>query len=304
MPGGWRILDCSALEGRISYQRGQVKVRPDGGEERTVPLADVAVVLLGLKVSIGAAVLHQFAQFDVVTLVCNWTGVPVSAVSPWSAHSRVGARQLAQASASIPSKKNAWGNIVRAKIAGQQANLKELRRPAAKTLVDIRKSVRSGDPDNCEARAAKAYWPQLFGDGERFYRNPGAGSGRNGLLDYGYTVLRGHAIRAVMEAGLAPALGLFHRGRSNPFNLADDLIEPFRPVVDWTVAQLPADASPNHPSVKRALVSASSQPFTESGYSAATEMTNLAQQLGRYFEGDVTKLQVLQWNPSVVNEHD
>jgi CRISPR-associated protein Cas1 len=187
---------------------------------------------------------------------------------------------------------------VRAKIAGQQANLQALGRPAARTLAEIAKTVRSGDPDNVEARAAKAYWPQLFA-GEHFSRIPGEGAGKNALLDYGYAVLRGHALRAVLEAGLVPALGLFHHGRANPFNLADDIIEPFRPAIDWGVVNLPSGSSPNHPAVKQALVKASGAvSFTQAGYSAATELRNLAQQLGNYAEGEVDRLTVPTWVPS------
>jgi CRISPR-associated protein Cas1 len=298
----WRILDFIGFEGKLSYQRGQAVVEsPDGGKA-TVPLADVAVMLVGLTTSLGGALLHQCAAFDVVVLFCDWRGVPVSGAYPWASHTRVGARQLAQVSMSVPRRKNAWGRIVRAKIDGQRANLEALGLRAADDLAAIARSVRSGDPTNAEARAAKAYWPRLFGD-EPFGRVPGEGSGRNALLDYGYMVMRGFAIRAVLEAGLAPALGLFHRGRSNPFNLADDLIEPFRPAVDWCVVNLPNDSSPNHPAVKQALVEVSAAPFTASGYSASTELRNLAQRLGVYVEGEADRLSVPVWRPPTGDGH-
>jgi CRISPR-associated protein Cas1 len=293
---GWRIVDLTGFEGKVGYQRGQLVVCPQEGEAAAVPLADVGLVLVGLKVSLGGAVLQQCAAFDVVVLFCDWRGVPVGGAYPWSHHTRVGARQLAQSEVTLPRRKNAWARVVRAKILGQQANLVALRRPAAKTLGEIAKSVRSGDPDNAEARAAKAYWPQVFGP-IGFSRQPGLGSGRNGLLDYGYSVLRGFAVRAVLEAGLAPALGLFHRGRSNPFNLADDLIEPFRPAVDWRVAVLPSDSSPSHPAVKQELVKASVEAFGLSGHSAATCLSSLAQSFGRYVEGEIDRVIVPVWQP-------
>ena len=296
---GWRIVDFSDFQGSLRYQRGQLLVCPEEGAQVHLPLADLALVLVGLKVSMSAAVLHQLAEFDVAVLICGWNGVPVASSLPWNRHTRVGARQLAQAKVSAPSRKNAWGRIIKAKIAGQHANLRLLRRPEWSVLKEMSAAVRSGDPDNLEAQAARHYWPRLFDAEPGFSRNPGGGAGRNALLDYGYTVLRGHAIRAVMSAGLSGALGLFHRGRSNPFNLADDLIEPFRPVVDLVVATLPENASLEHPSVKQALVGASSRPFTSEGYSAATELMNLAQRLGRYFEGEVSKLKVPVWEPSL-----
>jgi len=292
-----RVLDLSAFAGKVGYVRGSVVVVPETESEGTrVPLADLGVVLVGLKTSLSGAVLHQCADFDVVVLVCDWRGVPVSGAFPWSHHTRVGARQLAQTSASLPRKKNAWARIVRAKIDGQRANLALHSPAAAQALAGVRRSVRSGDPDNAEARAARLYWPKVFGD-TTFVREPGAGSGLNGLLDYGYAILRGFGIRAVLSAGLAPAIGLFHRGRSNPFNLVDDLIEPFRPAVDWTVASLPSDAAVNHPSVKQELVRATTGPFGVDGHSAATELTTLAQALGKYFEGDTDVLPVPAWSP-------
>jgi CRISPR-associated protein Cas1 len=298
----WRILDFSGFEGKLSYQRGQIVVRPVDADQATVSLADVAVILVGLKAALGGALLHQCAKFDVVVLICDWRGVPVAGSYPWSEHTRVGARHLAQAHLSKPRRKNAWGRIVQAKIRGQQANLKALKRPSARSLGPLADSVRSGDPDNSEARAAKAYWPQLFGD-RSFSRQPGLGRGENGLLDYGYMVLRGFAVRAVLESGLIGSLGLFHRGRSNAFNLADDLIEPFRPAVDWCVVNLPENSSPNHPAVKQALVAASTGPFTADGYSAATGLRALAQQYGNYVEGNVEKLSPPAWRPPSHLDH-
>jgi CRISPR-associated protein Cas1 len=109
-------------------------------------------------------------------------------------------------------------------------------------------------------------------------------------------VLRGIGIRAVLGAGLSPVLGLFHHGRSNAFNLVDDLIEPFRPAIDWSVAQLDADMSPAHPSVKAALVAAANQPFSSDGSTVPTTLLDLAQRLGRYFEGDIDQLAVPSWS--------
>lgn len=297
---GWRVVDLTEFNGRLGYRRGQLLVHPQDGEPTAVPLADLGVVLIGLKVSVSAAILHQFAEFDVVVLVCGWNRVPVAGCAPWGKHTRIGARQLAQFQSSLPSRKNAWGRIIRAKVSGQQANLACLSQPAAKRLALLGKEIRSGDPNNIEAQAARIYWSSLFADDREFTRNPGSRSGRNGLLNYGYTVLRGHAIRAVLSAGLAAAVGLFHRGRTNPFNLADDLIEPFRPVVDWCVAQLPPSTTLDDPETKHALVAASSSAFTASGHSAATELTALAQSLGRYFEGDITRLTVPRWDPGKV----
>lgn len=212
----------------------------------------------------------------------------------WRDHTRVGARHLAQAEATLPRNKNAWGRIVAAKVHGQATNLRLAGNKEWRRLEQLSHAVRSGDPENIEAQAAKFYWRRVFP--EPLNRWPGSGVERNGLLDYGYTVLRGHAVRAVLSAGLSPSLGLFHRGRSNFFNLADDLMEPFRPAVDWVVAGLADDLPAEHPAVKHALVAASTQPFSTDGKTVSTCLTDLAQQLGRYFERNIDRLPVPVWD--------
>ncbi|WIY81812.1 type II CRISPR-associated endonuclease Cas1 [Propionimicrobium sp. PCR01-08-3] len=290
----WRILDLTSFKGHVGYRRGQLIVQRDAEGEDYVPLADVSTLLIGLHTSISGAVLQQLAAFDVITLVCDWRGVPVGGMYGWRDHTRVGARHLAQSEASVPRCKNAWGRIISAKVHGQATNLRLADNEDWPELDRLARSVRSGDPDNIEARAARLYWRRVFD--EPMGRWPGSGIDRNGLLDYGYTVLRGHAVRAVLSAGLSPSLGLFHRGRGNFFNLADDLMEPFRPAVDWVVSQLDADISPDHPAVKHALVRASTQVFASDGKSVSSCLTDLAQQLGRYFERDVDRLTVPAWD--------
>lgn len=121
--------------------------------------------------------------------------------------------------------------MIRAKIAQQGAVLTHFTGKHA-GLAPMAKRVRSGDPGNLEAQAAQRYWPRLFGS--EFRRDRHA-DGINALLNYGYAVVRAAAARAVVASGLIPSLGVFHSNRSNPFCLADDLLEPFRPYVDWRV---------------------------------------------------------------------
>ena len=153
----------------------------------------------------------------------------------------------------------------------------------------------------------RADHPRLHHYAGRYWRQPGGGQlmGANACLDYGYSVLRGHLMRAVLAAGLAPALGVFHRGRGNAFALADDLIEPFRPAIDEVALQLPPTASPSDRPVKQLLVAASSQRFDGDGHGIPTVAEALAQAFGRYVEGDIDRLNVLSWQgPSVVSVGD
>ncbi len=108
--------------------------------------------------------------------------------------------------------------------------------PARSKLLDMARQVRSGDPANSEAQAARVYWRNYLPD-EAFRRDADAG-GLNALLNYGYAVLRAAVARALVAAGLLPALGLHHSNRSNAFCLADDLMEPLRPLVDDRAREL------------------------------------------------------------------
>jgi CRISPR-associated endonuclease cas1, NMENI subtype len=301
----WRVVDLCAFEGDLRAVRGGVAVCPDEGASTVLPVAELAVVLVGMKVSLSAAVLHRLAEADVAVLFCDWRGIPEGGCYSWSDHGRVAARHRAQAEVSLPRKKNAWARLVRAKIEGQASVLENLKIRGGGELLALADQVRSGDPGNIEAQAARLYWSRTLGRGVG--RQPSAGQliGANACLDYGYSVLRGHLMRAVLAAGLAPALGVFHRGRGNAFALADDLIEPFRPAIDEVALRLPDTASPSDREVKQLLVAAASQRFDGGGHGIPAVAEGLAQSFGRYVEGDVDRLQVLSWQgPSVVGVGD
>ena len=140
-----------------------------------------------------------------------------------------------QVEASRPTRKRLWQQVVRAKIRAQGELVIALHGddPGLMPLVRL---VRSGDPSNVEARASRLYWRRLFMQ-EGFRRDRDAGDA-NRFLNYGYAVLRGIVARAVCSAGLHPSFGLHHSSRYNAFTLADDLMEPFRPLVDRTVVDL------------------------------------------------------------------
>ena len=301
MNSQWRVIDLCGFEGELRSTRGGVEVCPEEGTSTIIPVAEVAVILVGMKVALSAAVLHRLAEADVAVLFCDWRGIPEGGCYSWSDHGRVAARHRAQAEVSLPRKKNAWARLVRAKIEGQASVLENLKIRGSGELLALADQVRSGDPGNVEAQAARLYWSRALGKGVG--RQPAAGQliGANACLDYGYSVLRGHLMRAVLAAGLAPALGVFHRGRGNAFALADDLIEPFRPAIDEVALQLPPTASPSDRPVKQLLVAAASQCFDGDGHGIPAVAEALAQAFGRYVEGDIDRLNVLSWQgPSAV----
>lgn len=153
--------------------------------------------------------------------------------------------------------------------------------------------VRSGDSKNAEAQAASAYWRALFDDG--FRRDPVFDDITNGALNYGYTILRGAVIREVCAAGLWPTLGVFHRQRDNTFALADDLIEPFRPVVDLFVREQSESLFQIDKETRAGLVGLLSQKFLEDGTTVNGAVRSFAQSFALYVEGDHEKLEVPKW---------
>mgnify|MGYP002128169551 FL=1 len=143
--------------------------------------------------------------------------------------------------------------MIRGKISAQAEVLAKLGRPGEARLRRLAEHVRPGDPDNLEAQAAAAYWRSLLPEGE--HRQPGRHTGVNALLDYGYAILRAAVARAVVAAGLHPAWGIFHHNRQDNFALADDLMEPLRPAVDWLACRHIRDPSQGlSPGDKRALL--------------------------------------------------
>ncbi len=153
---------------------------------------------------------------------------------PLVTHSLQAERFAAQARLAAPVRKRAWQQIVQAKITAQGRLLKE-RTHNDHGLDAIAKSVKSGDTANVEARAARIYWGKLFG--ETVFRRDADGDGLNACLNYGYAILRAVVARSLCGAGLHPSLGIHHHNRYDAFCLADDLMEPFRPLVDREVAR-------------------------------------------------------------------
>lgn len=156
--------------------------------------------------------------------------------------------------------------------------------------------VRTGDPANIEAQAAKVYWGGVFSS-DTFSRNRFSQDAHNGLLNYGYTILRGLIIRHVVASGLWPTLGVCHHNRGNAFALADDLIEPFRPAVDWVVQQLPEQTQVLDAGVRQKLVGVGGLKSASSDLTLSSQAEKLCQHFGQYVEGKLDTFPVFQWKP-------
>lgn len=205
------------------------------------------------RATCSVTALAALAQQGTPVIVCDGSMKPAGMMLPFRGHHEIGRRITAQAAASVPLRRRIWKGLIRSKIAGQAAVLAEAI-GADHGIERLARRVRSGDPENVEAQAARRYWRYLLGTA--FRRSPGEDLS-NRMLDYSYTVLRAAVVRSLCVAGLHPSLGIHHHHRANAFALADDLIEPFRPAADRVVYRTIGDGDDSEhltPTLKRALV--------------------------------------------------
>lgn len=216
---------------KLSVRQQQLVIRQE--QEFTVPLEDISSVLIeSPRVTITTAAISAMAEAGLTVFFCDARHLPNTIALPVNQYCRQRKLLLSQINMAKPLQKQLWQDIVVCKILNQAACLRILNRPGADELAALAASVRSGDPDNREAVAAAVYFPALFGVG--FSRDQDCL--QNAALNYGYAIIRGGIARNLVIHGLEPCLGLHHRSERNNFNLADDMIEPFRPLVDLFVA--------------------------------------------------------------------
>lgn len=199
-------------------------------------LEDLLCIILDTReVSLTGVLLDRLAEESVLVLGTDSRHMPSWIALPWTAHYRQAEVFDLQVGAALPLRKQLWSAIVRRKLSGQAANLRSVGDcSAAMVVLALTARVRSGDPDNVEARAARRYWPAFMGSDFRRHDH----DLRNAMLDYGYAVLRAALCRMLCAAGFVAQRGIHHRSVSNAFNLADDILEPYRPIVDAIALQL------------------------------------------------------------------
>ena len=218
---------------KLSLSDGQIAIAREDGDVR-VPIEDVAWMVIDTPQAVlTSALMSACMDAGMVMIVTDRTHTPSGMILPFHRHHRQAQIAAIQIDASLPLKKRLWQTMVQAKISNQAAALSACGLDAA-PLVAMSRLVGSGDQDNIEARAARAYWSRLF---VNFIRDD-ASDRRNALLNYGYAIVRSAVARALVASGLLPAFGVYHASITNAFNLADDLVEPFRPYVDRAVWQM------------------------------------------------------------------
>ena len=206
--------------------------------EVTKPIEDLGVVVLDNKqVTITSGLLDALLENNCAVITCDSKSMPIGLMLPLYGNTTQNERFRQQLDASLPLKKQLWQQTIQMKINNQASVLKDCVDEEVRCMRVWASDVRSGDPDNLEARAAAYYWKSLFADIEGFTRER-EGIYPNNLLNYGYAILRAVVARALVTSGLLPTLGIHHHNRYNAYCLADDIMEPYRPYVDELVFKL------------------------------------------------------------------
>lgn len=268
----------------MSRDRGFLKVSAGNETLGQIALDQIAAVIVHSHgVTWSNSLLVELAERGIPTVLCAANHMPRAMLCPIEGHHVQNARMRAQWEAPQPLIKQGWKQIVTAKIKMQAAALAAIGQPPA-PLDHIARAVQSGDSTNAEAQAARLYWPMMMG---KAFRRDAALPDINALLNYGYTVLRAATARAVIAAGLHPTIGLFHSNRANAFALADDLMEPFRPLVDLTARALAKAAGPEvTPDAKRRMADLIALDLPLSGETSPVSLalSRLAISLAQSFE--------------------
>lgn len=285
-----RVVEIAEDGRHLSRERGFLVVSESGLELGRIALDDIGAVIANAHgLTYSNNLLVALAERCVPLVLCGRHHRPMAFLWTADGHHEQAGRIADQAAATKPLKKRLWQQMVQSKIEQQGATLETAGRKAGGFSLLARK-VRSGDPENVEAQAARRYWPLLFGDD---FRRQQSGGGINALLNYGYAIARAGVARAIMASGLHPSLGIAHSSRANAFQLVDDCLEPFRPMVDLLVSdlvqegveELDRDAKAE---LARVLVK---DMATKAGASpVAVCMERLAFSLAQCFAGDKSKL--------------
>lgn len=205
---------------------------------KTIPIEDIGVVVLDNKqITITHGLMENLLENNCALITCNSSRMPVGLMLPLAGNTTQTERFRDQIDASVPLKKQLWQQTVEAKIRNQAYLLEKNTNCIVKNMYAWAGDVKSGDPDNYEARSAVYYWNNFFPTIKGFTRGR-EGIPPNNLLNYGYAILRAVVARALVASGLLPTLGIFHRNKYNAYCLADDIMEPYRQFVDKVVFEI------------------------------------------------------------------
>lgn len=205
----------------------------------TIPVEDIGIVVIDHKqITITSCAINALSENNCALIMCNDKSMPSSMLLPLETNTVQSERFREQTCASLPLKKQLWQQTVKAKIRNQAAALKRHTTEKAMNMTTWADSVKSGDTDNLEARAAAFYWKNIFSQHINDFSRNRDGEPPNNLLNYGYAILRAVIARSLVASGLLPTLGIHHHNRYNAYCLADDIMEPYRPYVDDMIIKI------------------------------------------------------------------
>ncbi|NPV00521.1 MAG: type II CRISPR-associated endonuclease Cas1 [Brevinematales bacterium] len=236
-----RIIELSDTGAYVHLTNSLIEIRIHEGEKHTIPVEEVGVLLLSNPaITITQSAIVAIIQSGGMVVLCDNRYLPAGMFLPVGVHTTAAKNYDTQINASLPLKKHIWKEIVRKKILFQSELLfNKLKQDGG--LKQMAGLVQSGDPENIEGQSSRIYWKILFG--KEFKRDRDA-CDHNRFLNYGYTILRACTARAICSSGLHPSFGIHHHNQYDAFRLADDLMEPFRPMVDKKVFELLNEKSP------------------------------------------------------------
>jgi CRISP-associated protein Cas1 len=243
---------------KLQLENAQLVLIRENGAPASIPVEDIGILVLDhYQLSVTHSLVNALLENGVALLWCDQKHLPSGLLLPVSGHHAHTAVLRYQLESSDPLRKNLWKQTVQQKIHNQAGVLSWSNMDPVPLLTMVA-TVQSGDTGNVEGRAAAIYWKALFAESETFKRER-FGDAPNNMLNYCYAVLRAVVARAIVGSGLHPALGIFHRNKYNPYCLADDLMEPYRPFADKLVLhvcdslgnELPEELTPE---IKRELL--------------------------------------------------
>ncbi len=280
----------------VAESDGKITDKPKKEIERSFPIEDLGIVILDdNRITITQGALERLMENNVAVITCDKYHLPAGLFLPLNGHTLQNERFREQISCSRPLQKQLWQQTIQAKIANQAAALKQcVPHCEVGNMRAWVEQVRSDDADNLEGRAAAYYWRNFFTECCDFTRER-EGDAPNGLLNYGYAIVRAIVARSLVGAGLLPTLGIHHHNKYNAYCLADDIMEPYRPYVDITVKRIIKEHGIGvklTPEIKRELLSIATTEVKIAGHRSplmvAVETTTSS--LRKCFAGEGRKL--------------
>ena len=265
-----RIIEISDPLVSLSMSRGFLLVKVENTEKARIAFEDISILILnGTGATITTNLLNSLLEVGVMVVVLGTNYLPSGIFYPTDPHYLHKQKINLQIQSTKPLEKRLWQQVVK-----------------------LAKKVSSGDKENLEAQAARKYWQRLFG--ENFRRNF-EGCGINSMLNYSYAILRSATARAIFSSGLHPAIGIHHTNQENAFCLVDDLMEPFRPIVDFVVKKISEENGKIEeltPEIKKSLTKILSLDLSTSAGTTPISncLTRLCQSFVRSLENGEAKL--------------